>query len=178
VCIGAGAQAESALNPERSPQKQNVKPLLFVASDLGVNSRKSEKTALEWASKLKADGVLFHSLREALHPVIQTAYAAGPGSMDVESLIAPHRERARKALDLRAKAWSRKKLRCQVILDEKHASAESGILEAIRETQQSRSVTFAFLGTHGRNLAARAFLGSTAREVVLGGPIPVVTVKS
>jgi nucleotide-binding universal stress UspA family protein len=157
-----------------SAMQLHSSPLFVIATDLGVNSRKVEKLALEWASKMGAVGLLFHSLREGLHPVIQTAYGAGRGSSELESLIAPQRERARKNLEVRKKAWERKRLRCEVILDESMRSAEDAILE----TLQQRGATLVFMGTHGRNIASRAFLGSTAREVVLQSRVPSVTLKS
>jgi nucleotide-binding universal stress UspA family protein len=148
--------------------------LHLVATDLGVNSRKAEKCALEWAVRMKARGVIYHSLREGLHPVLQSAYGAGAGSKDLEALLKPHRERALKALELRAKEWKRKGLHCEIFLDESPHAAETGVLQAVG----SRKASLVFMGTHGRNLAARAFLGSTAREVLLGSPAPVVSVRS
>lgn len=168
LCVSAKAENK---NPRGEPIS---KPLFVVATDLGVNSHKVEKLALDWATRMSADGVLFHSLREGLHPVIQTAYGAGRGSSELEGLVAPHRERAKKGLEARKKAWERKRLRCEAVLDESMRSAEDAILE----TLQQRGATFVFLGTHGRNLASRAFLGSTAREVVLQSSVPSVTLKS
>jgi nucleotide-binding universal stress UspA family protein len=164
VCVG----------PRSGSAGPAVEPVHLIATDLGTNSRKAEKCALEWAVRAQARGVLYHSLREGLHPVLQSAYGAGPGSKELEELLRPHRMRALKALELRSKAWKRKGLACDIVLDESPHAAESGVLEAAR----SRGATLIFMGTHGRSLAARAFIGSTAREVLLGSSVPVVSVRS
>ncbi len=161
VCVGP----HSVAAPE---------PVHVLATDLGVNSLKAEKCALDWAARMRARGVIYHSLREGLHPVLQAAYGAGSRSKELGELLKPHRDRALKALELRAKAWKRKGLACDVLLDESHQAAEAGVLEAAR----SSAASLVFMGTHGRNLAARAFLGSTAREVLLASPAPVVSVRS
>jgi nucleotide-binding universal stress UspA family protein len=170
-CIGAAAQQPSTAKMGSGP---NLHPCVIVATDLGVNSHKAEKLALDWARKMKAGAVLYHSLREGVHPVIQAAYGAGRGSSEFEALLAPHRLRAKKGLELRARAWHRSRLECEIYLDESFKSAEDGILELA----QARNASLIILGTHGRNLASRAFLGSTAREVVLRSTVPTVTQKS
>lgn len=149
-------------------------PLFVVATDLGPNSHAAEKLALNWGTKLGARGLLVHSLREGLHPVIQTAFGAGSQSRELESVIAPHRQRARKNLEQRSRAWSRAGLECAFVLDESHASAQEAVLAAARNSGPA----LIFAGTHGRTLPGRAFLGSTLREVLLQAKAPVVTVRS
>lgn len=145
-----------------------------VATDLSGNSRKSEKLAMGWAKKFRARVWLAHSFRDGLHPVLQTAFGAGARSSELASVLAPHRERARKAMDLRLKAWRSAGIECDGVIDESHGNARESILDLSKQKRAS----CIFLGTHGRNAAARAFLGSTAREVVLRSSCPVVTVRS
>ncbi len=146
----------------------------IVATDLGVNSHKAEKLAMAWAKKFKARVWLVHSFRDGLHPVLQTAFGAGSRSSELASVLAPHRDRARKAMELRIKAWKRAGIECDGWIDESVASASDAILGQAA----SRKASCIFLGTHGRNAAGRAFLGSTAREVVLRSSCPVLTVRS
>ena len=129
---------------------------------------------MAWAKKLRARAVLIHSLRDGLHPVIQTAYGAGAQSHELEGVIAPYRDKALRTLEQKKKLWERAGVACQVFLDQSFGLARDAVLERA----QAVDASLIFLGTHGRNLALKAFLGSTAREVLLLSTVPVVTVRS
>lgn len=161
----------------RSLAQRSGPPVVLIATDLGANSRKAEAYGLSLAKRLKAKVVLVHCLYQGMHPVLQTAFASRAGGASDDTLGALFPKlliQASKQLDKLRAQFQKAGVPCESLLDQKSLSATQTLLEEISRTQPSLVV----LGTHGRTLAAQAFLGRTARTVILESPAPVITVKS
>ena len=146
---------------------------LVVATDLGANSRKAEDYALKLALRLRARVILVHSLFGALHPVIQTSMSAPGSAPGLTELLDVLKREAIQDLRRKNQVFKKAGVKCEAILADHGIRTATVILKYLKTP-----TTFAVMGTHSRNAVARAFLGSTVREVILSSPSPVITVAS
>ncbi len=166
------------IGPEAQAKAKDVKadaPLkILVSTVLGANSIRAEQYAMWLAQRTQAEVTILHSLREAFHPVIQTALATPTGAKRLRAVVEEARADALSKLQDRVGYFERNGVRAQAKLEEKSDRAAEGILGEAKRGKYTHLIT----GTHGRNLLTGAFFGSTARKLILGSPIPVITVRS
>lgn len=183
----AGSVAEEVIRKARIPvmtlgpkaQKENEYfrgPILklLVPTGLTSNSLRAEEYGVDLARRLGAEVVFFHSIRESLHPVLQTAVSVPNPPIQVAELFKELKETAVKHLTNKVKKAARRRVPAKYVLDDQFISASEGIL--VETTRLSASLIV--IGTHGRSLIQGAFFGRTARDVILGASVPVVTVRS
>lgn len=147
---------------------------ILAATGLTPNSDRAVDYAVSLASRLGAKLVLFHSLHESMHPVLQTAFSAPGASQELEGLLTRLRDNAARRLEQQARKLSRKGIDVSFALDHATVSAADAVLEQARKSKAALIV----MGTHGRSMVAGAFFGRTARNVMLEATAPVVTVRS
>jgi nucleotide-binding universal stress UspA family protein len=123
---------------------------------------------------LRSELVLFHCLYESFHPVMQTAFSVPGRPSEMNRLFEDMKQEALRKLERKRAKFEKENLRCSVQLDSQSQGAPRSILEGLR----SQSASLLIMGTHGRNLLSGAFFGSTARQMILTSPVPVITVRS
>lgn len=163
------------------PEVQNSSSVLvggavriLVPTGLTKNSARAEDYAASLARRLGAELVLFHGLYDGLHPVIQGLYGYQGAPADVQAMMDKLRSDAHAALEKKAKAFRAQGLRASAELDGGNRSATDAVLAAAK----AHGASLIVMGTHGRGLMGGAFLGTTARGVILGAGVPVITVRS
>lgn len=161
--------ASTFLNaPDGSPVR------ILVPTGLSPNSDRAQVYALNLAKRLGAEVVLFHASREALHPVLQTAFSVPVPPQGVTQMFEEHKELTWKQLKKEAAKLSKQGIKVTPVLDSKTLSSADAVLEVAR----AEKVSLIVMGTHGRSMVSGAFFGRTARGVVLGSRVPVITVRS
>ncbi len=147
---------------------------ILVPTSLSKNSEKAEAYAAKLARKLGAELVLVYSLYDGMHPVIQSVFAMPTPSAQIGGMLNDLKNNALKELGKKAQALRRNGVPVTVILDHDYNTADAAILRESLSTGASLIV----MGTHGRSVLSEAFFGRTARGVILGAQIPVITVQS
>jgi nucleotide-binding universal stress UspA family protein len=147
---------------------------IIVATDLSENGKKAEDYALSIAQRLSAEVILVHSLLAGFHPVIGPAFSSGTAQKDYQDMIQKLRPKILEDLEVKVKKFKKFGIRCFSSIDETSLTASGAILRQIKKTKPS----FIIMGTHGRSLFSGAFLGSTAREMILNSSVPVMIIKS
>ncbi len=147
---------------------------LLISTGLTPNSSRAEEYGVDLARRLGARVIFFHSLRESLHPVLQTAFSVPNLQPQIVEFYEDMKAAAVKQLSARAAKSSKKGVPATYELNDKILSASEGVLSAAEHCDASLIV----MGTHGRTAVAGAFLGRTARDVILGADVPVITLHS
>jgi nucleotide-binding universal stress UspA family protein len=147
---------------------------ILVPTGLTANSARAEDYALALARRLGAELVFVHSLHDALHPVLQTAFSAPSPSPQIRGYFEEIKKDATQALARKVKKAQQKGVVASSELDDKTLSSSDSVLRAAERAAASLIV----MGTHGRSLVGAAFFGRTARDVILGASAPVITVRS
>ncbi len=167
MTVGPGAQGSQNLLSQE-------KLTILVPTALTANSHRAEDYAAKLAKKTGGRVVLFHSMHDSLHPVLQTAFSAPHAPPAIGEMHAQMKTQAQKGLAKIADRLKRLKIDTTVELDTGTNSSADAVLAAIAK----HSAGLVIMGTHGRSLLSSAFFGRTARDVILGAPVPVVTVRS
>ena len=147
---------------------------ILVPTGLTKNSSRAEAYAAALARRLGAEVVLFHSLYDGLHPVIQGFYGYQGAPADVQAMMEGLKRDALSALEKKAAQLRASGVSATAELDYGDRSAETAVIAAAK----AHGASLIVMGTHGRGLMSGAFLGRTARGVILGAGVPVVTVRS
>lgn len=171
MTLGLKAQAAT---PSSRELRQPSHPRILVATDLGPNSRRAERFAARLAREAGAELVLVHALFGSLHPVIQNAFSSATPAPQLQELFDDSLQAAERKMKARCSRLRKLGIAARSEIDASEVEAHSGLLKAIRRFHPQ----YVVLGTHGRTAVVRAFLGSTAREVVQQSPVPVITVRS
>jgi len=153
---------------------QGDKIKILVPTSLTKNSERAEAYAASLAKRMGAEIVLTYSLYDGLHPAIQSLFALPDPTAELAGLIHDLKKNSLKALTKKVEAFRKKGVAATTILDHGYHSAEDAIL---RESKKI-GASFLVMGTHGRSLLSGAFFGRTARGVILGAEVPVITVQS
>lgn len=153
---------------------QGEKTKILVPTSLTKNSERAEAYATSLAKRMGAELVLLYSLYDGLHPAIQSVYALPNSATELAGLINDLKKNALKALGKKAEALRKKGVSATIALDHGYHSAEAAVLREAESTGAALLV----MGTHGRSMLSGAFFGRTARGVILGAEIPVITVLS
>jgi nucleotide-binding universal stress UspA family protein len=165
-----GPQAQKSGPSERTP-------ILLLATDLTKTSAPAEKWAGNLAKKIGARIHAVHHLQSSFHPVIKTALSSPSANQELKSVLASLHQDAVRALEKRARSFQKAGIECTwSLLETPGSSTESGAETLIREAR-SQKASLVVMGTHSRGLLLGGFLGSTCRAVILGAPVPVITVR-
>ena len=168
LTVGPHAQASTPHPSKTHPFK------ILVPTGLTPNTDRAIQYAANLAKRLNAELILFHSLQESLHPMLQTAFVVPDAAAELQNLLNDLKEDALQQLTTKAAKLQKLGIPVSVALDFKSRSATDAIL---KEAEKS-DVSLLVLGTHGRSLIAGAFFGRTARDVILKATVPVITVRS
>lgn len=164
-----GPEAQKGSTPFlKSPIK------IFIPTVLSSNSDLAEKYALHLATRLGAEVIFFHSLHEALHPVLQTAFSVPRPSPAIRKFFEESVAASEKLLMSRVRKAETKGISASYILDKRSLSSSNAILKATVHSEASLVI----MGTHGRSMLKGAFFGRTARDLIIASSVPVITVRS
>ncbi|WP_413559832.1 universal stress protein [Bdellovibrio sp. HCB209] len=146
---------------------------ILVATDLTANSRRAEAYAKKLAKALNAEVVLIYSTIETLRVADQYAAASGTAFMD-QSTIDTLKAKSKEAMLKKTKLFKAAGVRCTFKLDDNQPTSQAAI------TNETANGTYQYLvmGTHGRSAFVKAFLGSTARETIMGSSVPTIVIRS
>ncbi len=165
-----GAEAQKHASQINATTELNI----LVATDLGPHSRKAEAYALKLAKSMGAKVILAHSLFENFHPILKTAFTSAKGRRELADVFAKIKRESLTQLERRKKHFKLQNVVCDSIVDERTTDAGDAILKLVKSIRPA----FVLMGTHGRTLVTQAFLGSTARQVILESPAPVMIIPS
>ncbi|MCW3101323.1 MAG: universal stress protein, partial [Chthonomonadaceae bacterium] len=168
MVIGPKVQAPS----ETALEKTSLK--ILIPTTLGPNSLRAETYGAELAKRLNAEVILFHNMRDALPPLLQTAFA-NPHSIPA---ICDYFEETRESLLKQLRRKSEKIKKSGVNISYKLDSDTSSATESILKEVSTSGCSMLVMGTHGRSLVSGFFLGRTARDLILQSPVPVITLHS
>lgn len=147
---------------------------LLIPTGLTPNSARAEDYGVALAARLGAEVVFIHSMHEALHPVLQTAFSAPSPPAALHSYFEEIKAESIKQLSLRAKKAFKKGVKASYALDDRTLQSSAAVVKEAKRIGASLIV----MGTHGRSMISGAFFGRTARGVLLESPVPVITVRS
>jgi len=147
---------------------------ILIPTSLTPNSVRAEVYGVSLAQRLGAEVVFFYNMRDALHPVLQTAFSVPKPPPKIRNLFQEMKAASLKQLTDKVERASRKEIIATCILDDKALVASESVLHEVARSSASLVV----MGTHGRSMATGAFFGRTVRDVILGSPVPVITVHS
>lgn len=141
--------------PKETPMK------LLVATDLGVNSQKTEKFAVHFAQAVNASITFIHCINLQIDDFLK------------DDVLETQRKMATNKLARKVKALGRLGIEASFILGDPKVATLDRILE-----ESKKGYHFVLLGTHGQNLWLGSFFGSVSRGIILESSIPVITVHS
>ncbi len=167
--VSVGPVAQLALSSKVISQR-----VFFLCSDLGSNSHAATEYAIALSKTLKFKLIIAHSLFEDIHPVMKAALASPTTAAELTSHFEEVRIEAAKRIEVLAKRLKKLKIEHRIEISDENRSGHESLLALIKTHKPAAVIA----GTHGRNLALNAFLGSTARHLIHHSPCPVITVRS
>jgi len=167
LVVGPAAQEQGET---RIGQKQ-IK--ILVATDLSKNSRAAEQYALSLARRLGAGVVLFHCLWDGYRSIFDQSMISGMVPFNLDEILAEIRKDSLNSLKQKSLYFQNHGVPCDYKLEDKAVLSSCAVYQ-----EGDRGYALVVMGTHGRNALLNAFFGSTARETILNGSTPVITVHS
>ena len=159
------------LKPEKTKLNDKKKLTLIVGTDFSKCSIRAEAYALDLALRLQAKVILIHCLYESFDPVLKLAFTERSRRLDLSEMYEKLKSLALQKLNKRKKRFEARGIEVTSVLDETACGASEIILAHI----SGQNGDLIFLGTHSRNLIKASLLGSSARAIIIGSPIPVIT---
>jgi nucleotide-binding universal stress UspA family protein len=148
------------------------RPRLLFATDLTEDSALAQGLAFGLAQNLKARLTILSFFAEKV-PLPYPADAFGVlGAYPLPLDLKPMRQAKSIRLKHLAELAGRSGVEADYELEEKSSTAAQAILS------KAKSHDLVVMGTHARGSLEVALLGGTAREVILGSPIPVITIRT
>jgi nucleotide-binding universal stress UspA family protein len=167
LILGAEAQSQRYKLPADKKMK------LLVLTDLTAASGPAEREALKLAKKLKANLVLAYSIGDQIRRLKDMLYSQRIVSQGVEEMFVKMREEANQSLKRKVQAYQRQGVAVEGLM----LKTEKDIARVVSKDAEEK-YDMVVMGTHSRNKFLTAFLGSTARKMILRSPIPVLVVRS
>lgn len=147
---------------------------ILIPTSLTPNSLRAEAYGVSLARKLGAEVVFFHNLLDALHPVLQTAFTSPSQMPQARRFFREIEDSAVRQLKAKMRNAVRKNVTASYVLDDDTLSSDEAILNELKRAKASLVV----MGTQGRSMVSGTLFGRTARDVILGSTVPVLTVRS
>ncbi|MGE5087302.1 MAG: universal stress protein [Bacillota bacterium] len=167
LILGAEAQAQ------RYKLSANKKLKFLVLTDLTPASGPAEREALKLAKTLKGDIVLAYSIGDQIRRMKNMLYSQRIVSQGIEAMFVQMREEANQSLKRKVQAYQRQGIAVEGLM----LRDEKDISRVISQDAEGK-YDLVVMGTHSRNKFLKAFLGSTARNMILRSPVPVLIVRS
>lgn len=145
--------------------------VLFL-TDFSESSDAAEGFLLNFCSKFKCPAVIVHSVGEQISRIRQSLLAAGDVPLDIESIFNQMTEDAQRDLQRKEREFKKRGLSVtsHLFVDEERLLVSlKGLLT---------KVDLIVMGTRGRNRVLSSFVGSTARDLILSAPVPVVAIRN
>lgn len=167
VVVGPVAQGK------KQPLVGRTKPRILIATDLGLNSEKAETVGLSLAKRLSAEVTLIHDIWTSYPVYFETGLEMGYSIPNLHAGSEERKKNAESRLRKRIKRFQKQGISCELKIVDGSARPSRSIV-----TEAAKGYSLVVMGTHGRNALITSFIGSAARETILGSRIPVVVVHS
>jgi nucleotide-binding universal stress UspA family protein len=168
MSVGPNAQKMASKFLKSSPVK------ILIPTSLSLNSKRAENYGLDLAQRLGAQVIFFHSMQDALEPLLRVSFSKPHSVPAIREYIEDTKVLLLKQLAQRVQVANKIGVTASGVLDDETFSASASILKQLSRSKSS----FIVMGTHGRSLATGFFFGRTAREMILNSPTPIVTIQS
>ncbi|MEK2645121.1 universal stress protein [Bdellovibrio sp. BCCA] len=149
---------------------QDFKILLL--SDLSESSTEAESFAQKLAKELSCEVTMLHSVGDQIRRTRQSLYGSGYIPFDMEKMFTDLIKDTQRNLEKRNRRWQKEGLKIK-----SEATAKEETLDKTLQRKIKEGFDLIIMGTHSDQLM-KAFLGSSARKVILSSPIPVIVVRS
>lgn len=145
---------------------------ILVSTDLTRLCRPAEQYAMSLAARLNAELVLFHSVYDQIKRTQEASILSGFANFDLEKMWQKMTRDALSLLEKKQKHLQKIVGRCEIKMGERGMAITEALLN-----ESTMNYCMVVMGTHSRrNALLRAFLGSSAREMILRADLPVVVV--
>lgn len=147
---------------------------ILVATDLTRESRPAEEYAMSLAARTGGEVTLLHSFFEKIKRVHEASIMSGFVSFDMDRIFQKMQRDAKADLMVKVAKMRKAMVDCHYVVSDPRKN-----LNEVLKDEISKSYSLVVMGTHSkRNALLRAFLGSTARDIILQSEVPVVIVHS
>lgn len=167
MVIGPNSQENHQYFSDKKPFK------ILLATDLGQNSLAAERYALSLSKRVNGKVVFLHGLWDKFKVVQKNVLTYGMYLVNLNDIFESIQKDAAEKLQNKVLHFKKQGVTTSFLLERESFSPAESIL---REAQKEYSIII--MGTQGRNILLRGFLGSTARGTILRAKIPVLTVHS
>nr|BFD68901.1 hypothetical protein HAGR004_39230 [Bdellovibrio sp. HAGR004] len=113
-----------------------------------------------------------HSIGEQVLKIKESFYQTGAIPFDMERMFRQMSDDAYRDLQRTVQRWEKNGLKINFKLLNREAHLEDSLRGLLDEAD------LVVMGTHGRNMMLRAFLGSVARRIILKSPAPVIVIRA
>lgn len=165
------------VGPEAQRKKFKIHPkepirILFL-TDLTAASLPAEEFAIKFAERLNAEITVCHSVGHKISHLKEMMYSHRVSTHSVDNILKEIGERAEVDLDTKIRQLQNKEVNVQGLLLKEEEDLSASINNVAAEKYD-----IIVMGTHSRSKILTAFLGSTARNLVLSSQVPVLIVRS
>ncbi|MGE9745468.1 universal stress protein [Bdellovibrio bacteriovorus] len=145
--------------------------VLFL-TDFSDSSDAAESFLISFCSKFKCPVLIAHSVGEQISRIRQSLLAAGDVPLDIERMFNQMTEDAQRDLQRKTRDFQKKGLKATSHLFVKEERLEASLKGLLAK------MDLVVMGTRGRNKVLSSFVGSTARDLILNSPVPVVAIRN
>lgn len=145
--------------------------VLFL-TDFSESSDAAESFLLNLCSKFKCPAIVAHSVGDQIVRIRQSLLAAGDVPIDIEGIFNQMTDDAQRDLQRKIRELTKKGLNVKphlFVKEERLLTSLKGLLE---------KVDLIVMGTRGRNKVLTSFVGSTARDLIMSAPVPVIAIRN
>lgn len=162
---------EARKNKFELPMEGPLRILLL--TDLSSASLHAEDYAISLAQRLGAQLTMCYSVGHQIHELKEMIYSRRINNLSIEAVFRNLNKDAERTLTKKVKQAERRRVDVDKLLIK-----EERKLEDIVPKRVGDAYDLIVMGTHSRNRFLTAFIGSSARNLILKAPIPVIIVRS
>nr|BFD61228.1 hypothetical protein CKG001_33350 [Bdellovibrio sp. CKG001] len=145
--------------------------VLFL-TDFSSSSISAEKFLMNFSKEVPTSVQMVHSIGEQVLKIKESFYQTGAIPFDLEKMFSQMSDDAYRDLQRTVQRWEKNGLKINFKLLTREAHLEDSLRGLLDEAD------LVVMGTHGRNMVLRAFLGSIARRIILKSPAPVIVIRA
>lgn len=165
------------LGPTAQEKKLQLDPEkewnILLLTDLTESSEAAEKWTKDFCREHGAKVSLVHCLGDQIMKTRRTLYGSGYLPFDMDTIFRDMKTDAQRKLIRMSRSWKQQGIEADTVLFEKEQSIIKSLPALVK-----KNYDLVIMGTHGRNRIMTSFIGSTAREIILSSPLPVLVIRS